>query len=129
MKTTSIHPNTARPILAAIPAAGQAGLTKLRPGKSRWLMPLAIPCCMVNAVLADTFGLFTYTDNGPSITITDYPATGVGAVVIPAKIPPDTGKPVTSIGNSAFESCTHISCVTIPSSVTSIRNSVPAAPA
>ena len=37
-------------------------------------MALAIPCCMVNAVSADTFGLFTYTDNGPSITITDYPA-------------------------------------------------------
>ena len=105
MKTTSIDQRAARPLRAVISAIGQAGFKKLPPGKSRWLMPLAILCCLVNAVLADTFGLFTYTDNGTSITITDYPSSATGAVVIPAKIPPDTGKPVTSIGNYAFYNC------------------------
>lgn len=33
---------------------------------------------------ADQFGNFTYTDNGTSIAITDYPTTEVGVVEIPA---------------------------------------------
>jgi hypothetical protein len=121
MKTASTYQRTACPILAAIPTTGQAGLKKPRPGKFRWLMPLAILCSLVNAVSADTFGLFTYTDNGTDITITDYPTEEVGAVEIPAKIPlDDTGKPVTSIGEEAFAGCTGLTSVTIPASVTSI---------
>ncbi len=70
--------------------------------------------------VGDTFGLFTNTDNGTSITITDYPSSATGAVVIPAKIPPDTGKPVTSIGNYSFYNCYGLTSVTIPAGVTSI---------
>ena len=72
---------------------------------------------MAHTGLADTFGLLTYTDNGTSITITGYPSNEVGALDIPASI---VGKPVTSIGSSAFRYCSGVTNVTIPSSVTSI---------
>ena len=70
-------------------------MKKQSPGKSRWLSPLIVLCCMVNAVSAETFGLFTYTDNGTYIMIAGYPATAGGTVEIPASI---VGKPVTIIG-------------------------------
>lgn len=63
---------------------------------------------------AATFGNFTYTDDGTSITITGYPTTATGAVNIPATI---IGKPVTSIKGSAFFFCTTITSVTIPEGV------------
>ena len=81
-----------------------------------WTVIVAL-CCMMNTLSAATFGLFTYTDNGTSITITGYPANAVGAVDIPSTI---IGKPVTSIGNSAFFNCTSLTSVTIPASITSI---------
>ena len=83
-------------------------------------MALALLCCMVNSLSAATFGLFTYTDNGTSITITRYPTTEVGNVEIPSTI---SGKPVTNIADSAFDSCYSLTSVTIPSSVTSIGDS------
>ncbi|MCX6879281.1 MAG: leucine-rich repeat protein [Verrucomicrobia bacterium] len=106
-----------RPLPAVIPATSGADLKMPVPGNSRWLKQLTILCCMVNAVSADTFGLFTYTDNGTSITITDYPDNAVGAVEIPASI---TGKPVTIIGDYAFNCCSWLTSVSIPTSVTSI---------
>ena len=48
------------------------------------LQVFAAWCCLVSSLSADQFGDFTYTDNGSSITITDYPTTAVGAVDIPA---------------------------------------------
>jgi len=69
---------------------------------------------------ADTFGLFTYVDNGTSITITDYPNAETGAVIIPDTI---NGKPVTAIGAQAFDFCNGITSVSIPLSVTTIGNS------
>ena len=66
---------------------------------------------------ADQFGDFTYTDDGTSITITDYPESAIGAVVIPATI---AGKPVTAIGVLAFLNCGEITSVSIPPSVASI---------
>ncbi|MGJ8641871.1 MAG: leucine-rich repeat protein [Luteolibacter sp.] len=63
------------------------------------------------------FGNFTYVDNGTYITITDYPENSTGAVNIPSTI---NGKPVISIGSSAFRDCSGLTSVTIPSSVTRI---------
>ena len=82
------------------------------------MKPLAILCCLVNAAAADTFGLFTYTDNGTTISITGYPTSATGAISIPSTI---VGKPVTSIGG--FSVCSGLTSVTIPSTVTSIADS------
>jgi len=72
-----------------------------------------------NAVSADQFGDFTFTDDGASITISDYPDTATGEVVIPETI---NGKPVTIIGERAFQDCKWLTRVTIPDSVTTIEN-------
>ena len=58
---------------------------------------------------------FTFEDNGSSITITGYTGNG-DAVDIPATI---NGKPVVSIGDSAFAE-NRLTSVTIPNSVTTI---------
>jgi hypothetical protein len=74
---------------------------------------------MLSPLSADTFGNFTYTDNGSFITITDYPTSATGAVEVPAVI---NGKPVTTIGSTAFYGCSSLTGITMPSSVTSIKN-------
>ncbi len=92
------------------------------PPRMGWRMvvkPVAA-CCLAllaGTLRAATSGLFTYTDNGPDITITDYPDGASGAVSIPSTI---SGKPVTGIGSYAFYGCTGLTGVTIPASVTSI---------
>ncbi|MFZ4776834.1 MAG: leucine-rich repeat domain-containing protein [Terrimicrobiaceae bacterium] len=73
---------------------------------------------MAGSLSGATFRFFTYTDNGSDITITGYPTTGVGTVTIPATI---IGKPVTTIGDSAFSYCS-VTIVNIPSSVKTIGN-------
>ncbi len=78
---------------------------------------LAIWLVAIHCSLAAQFGDFTYTDEGTTITITDYPESAVGAVLIPATI---VGKPVTRIGDSAFYDCQRLTSITIPSGVTSI---------
>ncbi len=78
---------------------------------------LTIWCCMTGVASGQVFGNFTYTDDGTSITITDYPETATGVVVIPDTI---AGKPVTAIGANAFQFCVGITSATIPASVTSI---------
>lgn len=75
-------------------------------------------CFMVEPLAASTFGLFTYTDDGTSITITDYPDSAVGEVDIPAKI---GGKSVTIIGADAFSYCAGVTKVKIPQGVTTIE--------
>jgi hypothetical protein len=104
MNTFLISPALAaiRCRLLVIPATGGEEANRRVRSKSLWLKSLAILCCMVNALSADQFGNYTYTDNGTSITITGYPDTALGAVEIPESI---VGKPVTSIGDSAFEGC------------------------
>ena len=62
-----------------------------------------------------TYGDFEYSYTATTVTITGYTGSG-GSVTIPGTI---DGKPVTSIGNSAFNQ-KKLTSVTIPNSVTSI---------
>jgi hypothetical protein len=95
MAAIRVSPTAVRSIRVMIPSLAWTGAK--RRGFGVWL--LVILACMFNGLSAATFGLFTYTDNGTFITITDYPTSATGAVEIPTMI---NGKPVTSIGNSAF---------------------------
>lgn len=58
----------------------------------------------------------TLTINNGMISIARYTGLG-GAVVIPCAI---SGLPVTSIGSSAFQSCSTVTSIAIPNSVTNI---------
>jgi hypothetical protein len=66
---------------------------------------------------ADQFGDFTYTSDGTSITISDYPTTAVGVVDVPATI---AGLPVARIGDFAFYNCNRLTGVNLPSSIGTI---------
>lgn len=81
------------------------------------ILPVFATLVIASPAWADQSGDFTYTDEGSTITITDYPEASTGAVVIPATI---GGKPVTAIGALAFLNCGEITSVSIPASVNSI---------
>lgn len=98
------------------PACGTP-LAQGSPGKSCWLMHLALLCRLTQPLAAAQFDNFTYTDSGTEITIDAYQDDGSDSVAIPASI---VGKPVTRIGERVFEQCYELTCVTIPTSVTSI---------
>lgn len=70
-----------------------------------------------NGYAAEKFQYSYVVVGGTTITITDYPTSETGDIVIPALI---EGKPVTGIGNNAFLNCSSLTRVGIPSSVTSI---------
>lgn len=72
-----------------------------------------------NAIVAsaETSGDFEYSVDSGNVRITRYIGSG-GPVDIPATI---DGKPVTSIGEFAFQQCSGITSINIPNSVTSIQ--------
>ncbi|MDB4797200.1 leucine-rich repeat protein [bacterium] len=69
----------------------------------------------VNEVNADPL---TYKIEGETVTIIDCLRYATSPVVIPSAY---EGKPVTSIGKSAFSGCVNLTSVTIPDSVSSIQ--------
>ena len=82
-----------------------------------WL-GLLLLCGSANPLRADVSGLFTYqVIGGTQVTITDYPTNATGAVTIPESI---VSLPVTSISSYAFSSCTGLTSVTLPASITSL---------
>ena len=66
------------------------------------------------AQAAYTNGYLTYTVENGEATITDCDTSISGSFTIPSKL---GSYPVTSIGNDAFEKCTGLTSITIPSSV------------
>ena len=89
--------------------------------KKKIILSLILMCVgiislgVLNAA-ADTYGDFTYTVSGNTITITGCNKSAAD-VVIPSEI---DGKAVTSIGGYAFSDCKSLTSITIPDSVTSI---------
>lgn len=66
-----------------------------------------------NGIAAQS-GIFTYTDNGSNISITDCSSAASGEISIPATI---VGKPITRIEDRAFTELYSITKVTIPQGV------------
>ena len=73
--------------------------------------------CSLSPLPAAVFDSFTYEVVGDEVVITDYPENATGDVTIPEEI---DSKSVTSIGSRAFQGCSGLTSITIPSSVTSI---------
>jgi hypothetical protein len=86
----------------------------LRPACASRILPLLLLLALSATVQAEDY---TYITNNGTITITRYIGPG-GAVTIPATI---TDLPVATIGNNAFGSCTNVTSVTIPKTVTGIN--------
>jgi BspA type Leucine rich repeat region (6 copies) len=96
----------------------------LKPNPSPILSPFRIGLFLLCGLLplrADQFGLFTYTHDDSTVTITRFSRDATGTVEIPGEI---DGKPVTRIDSLAFSNCTGLTSVTLPTTITSMGNSV-----
>lgn len=89
----------------------------------RFVIPMAVIalqiCGLPPQAKAGQFGNFTYQTDGTNAVITAF-VDGESVVVIPDNF--DSLK-VTGIGDAAFEECTSLTSITIPSGVTNIGNS------
>ena len=98
-------------------------LSKVRSGTKPFSLVLALALAFnLGAIMtssAEQFGLFTYTTNGSSVTITDYPESETGEIEIPAEI---EGLPVTGIAIRAFLNCNGLTRIGIPESVETIAS-------
>ena len=83
--------------------------------------PLVCTLLLTTPLPALTEGNFTYEASNDQATITDFPESYAGDLVIPATL---VGYPVTSIGDLAFEDCSYLTSVTIPEGVTTIGATV-----
>lgn len=86
-----------------------------------FLLCLCILLLPTKASAASSFCLdFKLNSDGDSYSVSHCENDAKGELVIPATY---NGKPVTSIGNSAFYFCRYLTSITIPNSVTSIGSS------
>ena len=86
----------------------------------RLLPPLLLALALLLAIhvaVPATYGQIKYHVTDGKVTITGVTDTSLTTANIPRKI---NGYPVTSIGKRAFNYCTSLASVTIPSTVTSI---------
>lgn len=87
---------------------------------NRTLSAILLATSLSSTIHAATFGNFTYTDKGGTITIDDFTHYIKGDIVVPPTI---SGKPVTEIGPSAFYGCRRVTSISLPDSVTKIGRS------
>lgn len=77
----------------------------------------AISCFAAGAAETFTEGIYSYTVTGEKATVTAVDKTVSGKVEIPETL---GGYPVTAIGSSAFEDCTHVESIVICEGITEI---------
>lgn len=81
-----------------------------------WVMGLFLSVSALQSH-ALTEGDYTYTVSSGKATITSFSKTYDGTLAIPSAL---GGYPVAAIGNNSFKSCTNLTGVTIPGTVTSV---------